>query len=55
MRIQKFNEFGKSFESYSFPDSITELSNWISSFINKKIRWWISRRNLANSTVLKFY
>lgn len=40
----------KTFEAYSFPDSVVELSTYISTFVNKKIRWWISRNKLANYT-----
>lgn len=38
----------KTFEAYSFPDSVVDLSTWISTFVNKKIRWWIGRNKLAN-------
>ncbi len=40
----------KTFEAYSFPDSVVDLSKYISTFVNKKIRWWISRNKIANYT-----
>lgn len=38
----------KKFERYSYPDSMSEINDWVDDFVVGKFRWWINRKSLAN-------